>query len=63
MHTNNIDMKKINSQLFKANLGNSGTFKALNSENKIQAHSVFKTPYEPCHRDNATVCASTSTGH
>ena len=38
MHTN-IKMK-INSSLFKANLGNSSTFKALNSENKIQGFHV-----------------------
>ena len=30
-----------NLRFFKVNLGNSSTFKALNSENKIQAHSRF----------------------
>ena len=33
-----------NSRLFKANLGNSSTFNALNSENKIQEHSRFSRP-------------------
>ena len=42
----NINIKKINlySRLFKANLGNTGTFKALNYENKIQARLRISRP-------------------
>ena len=37
-----------NSRLFKANLGNSSTFKALNSGNKTPSKfNVCKAPYEP----------------
>ena len=46
MHTNKEDKLTLtNSRLFKANLGNSSTYKALNCENKIQAHSRFSRPH------------------
>ena len=41
-----IRRRSIDINKFKANYGNSRTFKAVNSENKIQAHLVFK--YKPC---------------
>ena len=47
MHTNINMFDKLtltNSRLFKANLGNSRTFEALYSENKIQTHSRFSMP-------------------
>ena len=44
MHTDQYEEDKsiaTNSRLFKAHVDNSSAFKALNSENKIQAHSRY----------------------
>ena len=54
-------MKKINNytltkaRLFKANLGNSNTFKDLNSENKIQAHFKVLNAPPPTTPANSTI--------